>query len=148
MSNLPKANTTYDGNRFIKRAGQLLVVGGVLTLVLSGPLQPRVAAMRAESGVYIPDARYQFTAQEVEAQGKILSHTFTLYNGRGQPVRIEANASCGCTGLSWQIATLPPFGRKEITAKMNSSNRSQSTGITFKLNQKGFAFANLETQTR
>lgn len=144
MNDLPKAKRTSSSNQFTKRAGQMLVVGGVLTLVLAGPLQPRFEAMRAENGLYIPDARYQFTAQEVEAQGKTLSHTFTLYNGRGQPLQVEAKADCGCTGLSWQSATLPPFGRKDITAKMNLSNRPSGVGLTFKLNQRGFAFANLK----
>ncbi len=148
MNDLPKVKEASNGNRFIKRTGQLLVVGGVLTLVLAGPLQPRVEAMRSETGIYIPNARYQFTPQEVEAQGKTLSHTFTLYNGRGQPLRVEASADCGCTGLSWQRATLPPFGRKQITAKMNSSNRSQSVGITFKTDRKERIFALLEQNNK
>lgn len=134
------------GNRLIGRAGQLLVVVGALTLLVEGPLQPRVEAMRSQSGLHIPDARYQFTPQEVTAQGKTLSHTFTLYNGRGSPLRVEASADCGCTGLSWQSATLPPFGRKQITAKMNSSNRSNSVGITLKTSEENYIFAYL-TQT-
>ena len=121
------------GNKpWLRRAGQLLVVGGVLTLVAAGPIQPHIAAMRSESGLYIPSANYQFKSQEIADQGQSLLHTFTLYNGRGQPVRVEATADCGCTGLSWHSATLPPFGRKQITASMNSSNRSQSVGVTFK----------------
>lgn len=139
MKNSPQCNS-----RLVKRTGQILILGGVLTLVIAGPLQPRVEAMRSENGIHIPNANYQFTPQEIEAQGKTLSHTFTLYNGRGQPLQIETQADCGCTGLSWQSVTLPPFGRKEIMAKMNSSNRSQSVGITFKTENHNYAFAQLK----
>ena len=146
MSIFPKHKEKYAGNRLTQRAGQVLVICGISTLVWAGLLQPRIEAIRSKSGVYIPNAHYQFTAQEVEVQGKILSHTFTLYNGRGQPLLVEASADCGCTGLSWRRATLPPFGRKQITAKMTSSNHLQNVGVTFTLDKKGFVFADLKNQ--
>lgn len=144
MNTSPQIKTNTAGNRLFRRVGQLLVSGGLLMLVVAGPLQPRVEAMRSAQGVYIPNEHYQFSDQEVSSKTKTLSHTFTLYNGRAQPLRIEATADCGCTGLSWQNATLPPFGREQITASMNSSSRSQSVGLTFKLSENKYAFASLK----
>ena len=139
-----KTQAKSAGNLLTKRFGQLLVVGGLLTLVLAGPLQPHVEATRSAEGLYIPDAHYQFSPQGKTDKTKTLSHTFTLYNGRSQPLRVEASADCGCTGLSWQNATLLPFGRKQITASMNSSNRSSSVGLTFDFDDGKYVFASLK----
>ena len=134
----------FSGEHFLKRCGQLLVIGGVLTLVLMGAIQPRIAALRSAQGLYIPDSHYEFPSQGLGVKTKTLSHTFTLYNGRAHSVAVEADADCGCTGLSWQNAILPPFGRKNITASMNSSNSSASVGIIFKTEDKNYVFANLK----
>ena len=146
MRTAPDAKLPSKKSRFIKRAGQVLVVGGMLTLASAGLLQPYIEAMRSVEGVYIPEARYQFTTQEVSSQNKTLLHTFALYNGRAQPLQIEASADCGCTGLSWQNTTLPPFGRKQITASMESKQQNKSINIYFKLNKKQFVLANLELE--
>lgn len=146
MNTQPNPKPPFMRSLSPKRIGQVMVVGGLLTLVLVGPLQPHVTAMRSDEGLYIPDAHYQFSHAEVTNGAKTLSHTFTLYNGRARPLHVEASANCGCTGLSWERATLPPFGRKQIVASMNSSNRSQSVEITFKVENKNYAFAQLKTE--
>ena len=146
MNTPPNARSPSTRSRLVKHIGQVLVCGGLLTLIVDGPLQPHVAAMRSDEGVYIPNARYQFNPQEVASQRKTLSHTFTLYNGRLQPIEVEASADCGCTGLSWDSVTLPPFGHKEITASMNNTNRPSSVGINFKLGNGDFAFASLQQE--
>lgn len=139
-----KSHFTSAPRRNTKRLGQLLVFGGVLTLLLAGPLQPRIAAVRSVEGIYIPDNHYQFSTQEVTQKTKTLSHTFTLYNGRPEPLQVEASADCGCTGLSWQNTTIPPFGRRSIIASMNNSNRSSTIRLNFKIEDKKYIFASLE----
>ena len=42
----PKAERLPLKNRYARRIGQVLVVGGLLLLIIAVPLQPNVAAMR------------------------------------------------------------------------------------------------------
>ncbi len=103
MNTVPNSKPPFMRSLSTKRIGQVMVVGGLLTLVLAGPLQPHVTAMRSAEGLYIPGARHQFSYAEVTNGAKTLSHTFTLYNGRARPLRVEASADCGC-GLEMDVA--------------------------------------------
>lgn len=144
MNTPPSPKRKFVGNRLIKPVGQILAFSGILIVLAVGWFQPYLMAVQSSDGIYIPDDHYQFSEQEVTSKAKILRHTFTLYNGRFQPLHVEASADCGCTGLSWNNTTLPPLGRKEITALMNSSNRSSSVGLKFKLHDGKFIFAFLK----
>lgn len=144
-----KADMARPQHRNSRKLGQLLVLGGGLLLLFSGSLQPHVAAIRTPEGLYIPNNHYKFPQQEVIQKNqtlspKLLSHTFTLYNGRTYPIQVAASADCGCTGISWNKATIPPLGRKSIVASMKASKHSATVGLTFDLGNDQYAFASLK----
>ena len=93
--------------------------------------------------VFIPNPNF-------EVKGTIpnqsVSHTFRVYNLRPQWLQVEAEPDCGCTGTSWQKATIAPFGWKEIDVKMKAKPKSaqkQSVAVAIRTSntQKPYVFA-------
>lgn len=113
-------------------------------LLMAGPLQPRLLAMRTEEGIYIPNSHYRLSDEEREQVGKTVSHNFTIYNGRPHPVKVKAAADCGCTGLSWNQTTILPFGQATIVASKKVSRNSSTVGLTFGVNQDDYIFATIK----
>ncbi len=90
----------------------MLVMGlGAALMLGHGFVQDYAQALASPDGLYIPDARH--VVPDGTPPGNY-SHTFRIYNARPHSVVVEAQADCGCTGLSWNKATISPLMWKEI----------------------------------
>ncbi len=97
-------------------------------------------------GIYIPNPTFTVSSQE---QGGKVSHTFRIYNLRPQRLSVQAHPDCGCTGVSWENATIAPFGWKDISAGMEIKGvaTGKSVSIAFRTDKrdKPFLFAFMRT---
>lgn len=110
----------------------LIAIGFVLCLFRS-TLTDYTNGMAAQDGIYMPNPSYQFS--KAEAKEGLYSHTFRIYNLRPRRLAVEAHPDCGCTRVSWEKATILPFGWKDLTAEMkaNKSNVGSSVAVGLRL---------------
>lgn len=104
-------------------AGMLFTLGAAM-LLFHGVVTDYARGLSAPDGIYIPGSTHKFAKQE--AKGGVFSHTFRIYNLRPRRLSVEAQPDCGCTGVSWERTTIPPFGWKELTAKMQAKKSALS----------------------
>lgn len=108
-----------------------LVLCGMALLVFGNVATDYAHAIFAPDGIYIPQSAHRFAASE--AKGGMFSHTFRIYNLRPRRLSVQAEPDCGCTGVSWQSAVIPPLGWRDLTAKMEAdasdASKVRSVGI-------------------
>lgn len=119
-----------SGKRFRWLALPLCALG-ITMLLCRGVIADYAAGMSAPDGIYTPNATYTFTGHK---GGELRSHTFRIYNLRPRRLSVEAQADCGCTSVSWQQTTIPPFGWRDLKAEMRTTGpKSQrSVGIALR----------------
>lgn len=130
-----------------KSRGPLVVMAlGAVLVVGHNFVQDYAQALASPDGLYIPEARHVVPPGTPAGS---YSHTFRIYNARPWSVAVEAEADCGCTGLSWTRTRLLPLGWADVTASMKESSAatgSSSVSITFatssSLRPYVFAFMN------
>lgn len=124
---------------------------GIGLLLVAGHrvLQDYVQGSTAPDGIYIPDAGYTIPNP---TGGESYTHTFRIYNLRPRTLSLRAEPDCGCTGLSWQTASVAPFTWKNISATLRvkpglQPGVSQSVSIAFNTDSKAqpYVFAFLRT---
>ena len=125
-----------------RMVGFFLMFLGVLVL-LRGPIQPYVSAYSSTHGIHIPSSSHKYIVLNNVKERGGGQHSFTLYNGRSYSQRVYADADCGCTGLSWTQTSIPPFGKRTISAHTSDKNSNSSVGITFALENHQFIFVTL-----
>lgn len=122
----------------------VMILCGIAIIVMHESLSEIAYGLTKTDGIYIPHATYTAPANST---GEVM-HVFRIYNLQRQPLKLEAEPDCGCTGLSWQKASIAPFRWKDITAKMEvKPQRSQSVTIVFRTNrrEKPYLFAFLRS---
>lgn len=99
-----------------------------------GFVQDYAQALASPDGLYIPEARH--VVPDGTPPGNY-SHTFRIYNARPWATSFAASADCGCTGLSWEKATIAPFGWRSISAKMSVPQERHSRSVSVSLKTEG-----------
>ncbi len=98
-----------------RKLGSVLLVVGVAVASLHRMIGDYAYGMTSSQAMYIPDPIYVVPD---DFKGETATHTFRIYNLRPRAVSLEAEADCGCTGLSWQKASIGPFAWKDISANV------------------------------
>ncbi len=107
----------------------------IVFVVFRGLITDYISGMQAPDGIYMPNSTYNFNNSP--SKSGVLKHTFRIYNLRPRRLSISVETNCDCTGVSWERATIIPFGWKDISATMEASEKSanpwaqRSVGITF-----------------
>lgn len=109
IGHLPRANA-----KLRRRLALLLFALGTGFLLFPGVVRDYFVALGSPDGIYIPDARYEFSS----TRAGTLAHTFRVYNLRPRRLAVRAEPDCGCTGVSWQSATIAPFSWKDLTTRI------------------------------
>ena len=122
-----------------------LMVIGMAVVLFHGVMQEYAYGAFMTDGIYIPNSSHKAPSGSF---GEI-SHTFRIYNLRSRPLQVSAEPDCECTGVSWEKATVAPFGWKNLTAKMmvhrGETNKSVSIAIRTDRRDKPFLFAHMGT---
>lgn len=145
MNEAMNENQSRAQRRRPRRLAGVVFALGAAMLLFHGVVTDYARGLSAPDGVYIPSPTHKFSKQE--ARGGVLSHTFRIYNLCPRRLTVQAEPYCGCTGVSWQRATIPPFGWKELTAKMEAKtsalSQQQSVGIALHTDSRDqpFVFA-------
>ena len=118
-----------------------LLLGALLAL-FPGFAADYARALAAPDGIYVPNPRHEFAV----AQSGTLTHTFRIYNLRPRRLTVRAEPDCGCTGTSWESATLAPFSWKEMTATLQAkphakpASASRAVGIALRTDSAATPF--------
>ena len=119
--NAETAQTKPARRRARGAAIAFLLVGALLAL-FPGFTADYAHALTAPDGIYVPNPRHEFAA----AQSGTLTHTFRIYNLRPRRLTVQAEPDCGCTGTSWESATLAPFSWKDLTATLQAKPQANA----------------------
>ena len=109
-----------------RRLAIAMVALGIVLMVCQKQASDYFTGFLAPDGIYIPQPTRAFVPED--AKGDELTHTFHIYNLRPRRLQIQVEPDCGCAEVSWQSATIAPFGWKKLTAHMGASKKGQGGG--------------------
>lgn len=136
------ASSSREARTRLPRGPLVVMVLGASLMIGHGFVQDYAQALVSPDGLYIPDARYVIPPNTPTGN---FTHTFRIYNARPWKISLEANADCGCTGLSWKDARIAPFGWKDIVVEMDIlkeyPNKSISVSMKNKYREGSYLFA-------
>lgn len=128
-----------------KRWAVACLGSGALLVFCHAALSDYAAGLAKGEAVFIPDSSFAISGANPNQK---VSHTFRVYNLRPQWLQVEAEPDCGCTGTSWQKATIAPFSWKALAVQTNAKpkgEQKQSVAVAIRTNnpQKPYVFASV-----
>jgi len=118
-----KAPSVAAKSKRASRGPIVVMLLGAVLIVGHNFVQDYAQALVSPDGLYIPDARH---VVPLGTPAGPYTHTFRIYNARPHSVTVEAQADCGCTGLSWTRTVLPPMGWQYLRVSFSNTKLSSS----------------------